>query len=130
MLHHAHHTPGRGFHDLGIRLARPDIRHDACEKLFGVAGELSRRFSLFEQIKQALALQRNRRCSHHLPVALIEQDRAAVCVEHAKTLGHVFQRSVQQYFLLPQRVFRAAIGQGRHQTEAQNDSGGAGNDKG
>ena len=53
--------------------------------------------------------------SHHFGIALVEQEDAAIRIEHGKSLRHVVERGVEQDFLLMEFALRAAVDHGRQQ---------------
>ena len=104
----AGHRPGHAVAGLG----RGD---HAGDELIGIAIPSSERFLLLEHIEQQAALKRHIGPSHHLGVALVEQQDAAIRIEHAKSLRHVVERGVEQDLLLMEFALRAAVDHGRQQ---------------
>ena len=102
LVDHAKRAPADVSMTLVAGFAFARVRDHAREKPLRVAGKLSRRFPVLEQVEQGSALEPGSRQTHHLGVTLVKQHDAAIRVEHAKPLRHVLKGGVEQDFLLPQ----------------------------
>ena len=104
--------PGRGV--AGVRL-RDQARH----QFLGIAVPVTGRFQVVENVDQQAALERHAGPLHHLGVALVEQHDAALRIEHAQSLRHVFERRIEDNLLSMQFALGAAIDHRNHQRHAR-----------
>ena len=101
----------------------------AGHQFLGIAVPLPGRSQVGENVDQQAALERHAGPPHHLAVTLVEQQDAALRIEHAESLRHVFERRVQHHLLLVKLALRAAVDHRNRERHAENDDGGRGRQK-
>jgi hypothetical protein len=81
--------------------------NDLSRERIRVTGEFAARPSTFHQVNNGCTIQRFSADTHHFREALIKYPNAAICVEHAETLGHILECCVEREFLMFQLVMGA-----------------------
>ena len=88
LLDHAERTSAAAYR-FGHGLAGFGVRQHRCEELVGIAVPFAGRFHFPQNVDQQAALKRHAGPIHEFDVALVEQEDAALRIEHAKSLRHV-----------------------------------------
>ena len=88
LIDHAERTSA-ATHRLGHGPAGFGVRHHRIEELIGIAVPFADCFHFPQDVNQQAALKRHASPVHEVDVALVEQQDAALRIEHAKSLRHV-----------------------------------------
>ena len=88
LIDHAERTPA-AIQRLGHGLAGSGVRYHRIEELIGIAIPFAGHFQFAQDVDQQAALKRHAGPVHQFDVALVEQEDAALRIEHAKSLRHV-----------------------------------------
>ena len=99
----------------GHAVAGPGFGDHAGDELIGIAIPAAERLLLPEHIEQQTTLEGHTGPSHHLGIAIVVQEDAAIRIEHGKSLRHVIERGIEQDFLIMEFALRAAVDHGRQQ---------------